>query len=74
MSSRPFRISSNGLLGLIVGAGRSPEPMTNAGRYLQQLETGDMDYALSHSDDVPCSQELLAGLRRIQITSAKEPS
>ena len=74
MSARPFRIGSNGLLSLMIGAARSPEPMTNAGRYLQQLETGDMDYTLSHSDESPCSEELLAGLRRIQITSAKDPS
>ncbi|MBN5150419.1 hypothetical protein EN794_004520 [Mesorhizobium sp. M00.F.Ca.ET.151.01.1.1] len=46
-----------------------PEPMTNAGRYLQQLETGDARFS-RHGEEV--SDELLAGLRRIQITTAKE--
>lgn len=76
MSARPFRISSSSLISGLFGLrpSRSPEPMTNAGRYLQQLDGGDMDYALSHTDESPCSEELLAGLRRIQITSAKELS
>ncbi|HAL23391.1 MAG TPA: hypothetical protein DCP40_11780 [Stenotrophomonas sp.] len=46
-----------------------PEPMTNAGRYLQQLDTGDSRFS-RHGEEV--SEELLAGLRRIQITTAKE--
>ncbi|HEL5006657.1 TPA: hypothetical protein UOA91_002895 [Stenotrophomonas maltophilia] len=48
---------------------RAPEPTTNAGRYLQQLDTGDARFTRSGED---VSEELLAGLRRIQITTAKE--
>lgn len=48
-----------------------PEPMTNAGRYLQQLELGDCRFS---TNDETVSDELLAGLRRIQITTSKEPS
>ncbi len=46
-----------------------PEPMTNAGRYLQQLEIGDTRFSRA---DQAVSDELAAGLRRIQITTAKE--
>lgn len=46
-----------------------PEPTTNAGRYLQQLDTGNARFTHSGED---VSEELLAGLRRIQITTAKE--
>lgn len=64
----PFLSIFSGLL-----SARS-QPMTNAGRYLQQLETGENVYAMNHNDESPCGEELLAGLRRIQITSAKEAS
>jgi hypothetical protein len=46
-----------------------PKPTTNAGRYLQQLDHGDSRFTRA-SEEV--SDELLAGLRRIQITTAKE--
>ncbi len=67
MSDRIPRIS---LLSSLMGFGRAPapEPMTNAGRYLQQLEEGDRNFAYAFGD------ELLAGLRRIQITTSKESS
>lgn len=48
-----------------------PEPMSNAGRYLQQLDQGDSRFARTEE---AVSDELLAGLRRIQITTSKEPS
>ncbi|WP_343649434.1 hypothetical protein [Stenotrophomonas sp.] len=48
-----------------------PEPMTNAGRYLLQLDTGDSRF---YRQGEEVSEELLAGLRRIQITTAKETS
>lgn len=57
------------LLGGLASTG--PEPTTNAGRYLRQLDNGDGRFARA-SEEV--SEELLAGLRRIQITSAKDPS
>ncbi|WP_164116134.1 hypothetical protein [Stenotrophomonas maltophilia] len=60
----------NPFLSLLGGLFASrPEPMTNAGRYLQQLDTGDARFS-RHGEEV--SDELLAGLRRIQITTAKE--
>ncbi len=46
-----------------------PEPMTDAGRYLQQLEIGDARFSRAEE---AVSDELAAGLRRIQITTAKE--
>lgn len=46
-----------------------PEPTTNAGRYLQQLDHGDGRFARTGEE---VSDELLAGLRRIQIVTAKE--
>lgn len=60
----------NPLLGLLGGfLSARPEPMTNAGRYLQQLEIGDSRFTCA---DEAVSDELSAGLRRIQITTAKE--
>jgi hypothetical protein len=47
----------------------APEPMTNAGRYLRQLDTGDQKFA---RNDEAVSDEIAAALRRIQITSAKD--
>lgn len=46
-----------------------PEPTTNAGRYLRQLENGDrcFDRAGEAIDD-----EMTCALRRIQLTSARE--
>ncbi|WP_426805352.1 hypothetical protein [Stenotrophomonas sp. SrG] len=70
MSDRLPRFS---LLSGLMGFGRcpAPEPMTNAGRYLQQLDVGDSRFARTEEN---VSEELLAGLRRIQITTSKEPS
>lgn len=60
----PFLSIFSGLLSV------RPEPTTNAGRYLQQLDTGDCLFSRTEES---VSDELLAGLRRIQITSAREP-
>ena len=46
-----------------------PEPMTNAGRYLRQLDIGESRF---HRHEETISDELCAALRRIQIATAKD--
>ncbi|MCA0196636.1 MAG: hypothetical protein LCH59_00790 [Proteobacteria bacterium] len=58
------------LLGGMVG-GRGPEPMTNAGRYLRQLERADLCF---QRNDEAVSDEMTCALRRIQLTSARDGS
>lgn len=60
----PFSFLFDGLL----GAPR-PEPTTNAGRYLRQLENGDRCF---RRVDESIEDELTCALRRIQLTSARE--
>lgn len=67
--SRPYH-PLGGIFSALLG-GAPLEPMTNAGRYLGQLDRGDGRFACTGEE---ISEELLAGLRRIQITSAKEAS
>lgn len=53
------------LIGGMFG-GSGPTPMTNAGRYLRSLHTGDTRF--QHNDHA-ISDELLCTLRRIEIRS-----
>lgn len=54
-------------LGRVLSFGRL-KPMTAFGRMDQRLRDGDYNF---HQDEEHISDELLAALRRIQITSAR---
>lgn len=56
----------NQILRALGGFGR--QPMTAYGRYVANLDRGDRDWKAA---DEAISDELLAALRRIQITSAR---
>lgn len=60
----PLSFFFGGLLGT-----PRPEPTTNAGRYLRQLENGDRCFRRA---DEAIEDELACALRRIQLTSARE--
>lgn len=49
--------------------GRRLQPMTACGRYLARLDRGDHDYL---ADGEVISEELVAALKRIAITSARD--
>lgn len=46
-----------------------PDPMTNAGRYLRQLSSGDVCF---ERNGEAIDDELICALKRIQIVTAKE--